>query len=265
VDLAVSPNDPDVLVVANQYGVGVRLTLDSPGSDWNDTLANLPVQRLLSTPSGTRGQGFSFPTGTRLSGPRERSSRGSLCGMLRLLARCFPPSSFQPPGGPVNRPHTGSTYSYAGAADGRIWVSLDGGEAWQLARLGEGAAVVSIYSLPTGSNTVFAGFGEGARRRIARSRDGGVNWEDLTSELPGASLRGLAVDPGGTALLRGYRQRGLLPDSGVPARGVARAVRESPGSRSDGCEARRRRQSGLCGGGWIRGLCGSRSAPVHPS
>ena len=54
-DLALSPRDPDVLIVANDYGVWRSADGGLSWTGLNQALPNLPVSRILSTPQGLSG------------------------------------------------------------------------------------------------------------------------------------------------------------------------------------------------------------------
>ena len=54
-DLAVSPRDPDLLIVANDYGVWRSADGGLSWSGLNQSLPNLPVRRILATPQGLAG------------------------------------------------------------------------------------------------------------------------------------------------------------------------------------------------------------------
>src|SRR5712671_1687377 len=54
-DLAVSPRDPDLLIVANDHGVWRSVDGGLSWSGLNQALPNLPVRRILATPVGFAG------------------------------------------------------------------------------------------------------------------------------------------------------------------------------------------------------------------
>src|SRR6266404_4611898 len=54
-DLAVSPRDPDLLIVANDHGVWRSADGGLSWSGLNQALPNLPVPRILATPAGLAG------------------------------------------------------------------------------------------------------------------------------------------------------------------------------------------------------------------
>jgi uncharacterized protein (TIGR03437 family) len=204
-DLAVSPSDPEVLVVVNQQGVWRSADGGLSWAGLNDDLPNLPVRRLLSVPSGTRGtrillaggETLEWAPGEKLAWQPVSDERASRETAAREMAAVQL-------GTPITAIALYRDYSYAGSADGRLWVSSDGGGSWLLSSPESGAPVEAIYALADEPRVVFAAFGAGRggtdRYRVMRSSDGGVNWEDLTGDLPPGSVLGLTADPAGTAL-----------------------------------------------------------------
>jgi photosystem II stability/assembly factor-like uncharacterized protein len=87
---------------------------------------------------------------------------------------------------------------YAGAADGRLWVSLDRGRTWSPSfALNEAGPVTRIWVDPKDPRVALASFGsrDGARRpMIARTLNGGVFWDDLSSNLPPGKANGVVAD-----------------------------------------------------------------------
>ncbi len=89
-------------------------------------------------------------------------------------------------------------YSYAGSADGRLWVSADQGETWRSSRPVSGGSVEALYVVPGQPGIAFAALaefaGEGEHARVLRTMNGGLLWEDLTGDLPAGSARGIVAD-----------------------------------------------------------------------
>jgi uncharacterized protein (TIGR03437 family) len=89
---------------------------------------------------------------------------------------------------------------YAAAVDGRLWTSFDTSSdlaGWRLAALPAGAGAVTHvvpdpqdghFALAVASGTHHAG------PRVLRTSDGGASWDDLTANLPEASVNGVAYD-----------------------------------------------------------------------
>jgi len=193
--VAVSPVDPNQLVVANEYGVWRSLDGGATWAGLNQNLPNLSVEHIVSTPTGVAG---------------TRIQAAGLVGELEL-----------PPGAAVwqvamsndvaadaavkNRYSqilgteilsvaiSGSTL-YAGSADGRIFVSQDGGKTFGILPYQAGGRVESIVTDPAESDIAVAAVaGDGPH--VLRTVSSGRNWDQLDSpSLPGAPAHGIAAD-----------------------------------------------------------------------
>ena len=83
---------------------------------------------------------------------------------------------------------------YAGAADGRIWVSLDAGASWTASpRPGANGPVVRFFVDPSEPRVALAAVG-GTGAHVLRTTNGGGFWDDLTSNLPDAPAHGITAD-----------------------------------------------------------------------
>ena len=204
-DLTVSPEDPDVVVAVN--GFGVWRSLDG-GLSWcglNDTLPNLPVRRLLAAPSGASGTRLQLAGGTELEWePGEKQAWKPVDGTAAAnveLGRFE--ISFQL-GEEITAFASAGDAVYAGAADGALWVSRDRGRTWRKSRLGGGGGVNSVSASATQAGLAFAVLadpgGDGLHPRVLRTSDSGASWEDLTGDLPRGSAWGIAADPSGDAV-----------------------------------------------------------------
>jgi len=208
-DVAISPADPDVLVAATGFGIWKSADGGLSWSGLNEGLPNLPVRKLLQTPSGASGtrvlmsdgKAFEWAPGEKQSWrPIADAAESRQAASLRL-------------GVAITALALGKDYSYAGAEDGRIWVSTDRGSSWRLARLGNGAPVEAISVAAEQPRIVLAALGDGAR--VLRSTDAGLTWEDLTGNLPAGAVRGIAVDREGAAVYVATRQ-GVFFSAGDP-------------------------------------------------
>ncbi len=204
-DLAVSPVDDDSIVAANHYGVWRSV---DGGLSWyglNDNLPNLPVSRLLETPQGSNGArillsaggSFEWAPGEKRAWRPAPSAVGALQADERRSASVLL-------GAEVTAVAIGLEYSYAGGADGRLWVSRDQGETWTLSRPEGARPVEEIYVHPGRPTLAVAAFGRSAEGsdgvRVLRTLDGGAVWDDLTGDMPASAVFGVAADPAGTAL-----------------------------------------------------------------
>jgi len=204
--IAVSPNDPNELVVANSNGVWRSMDGGLTWASLNLLLPNLSVQRILATPSG---------------GHPARIDTSNL-GVLDLT-----------PGSQLWRPHPMATdaaakfaYSqrlatnvsavaissegqhvYVGSVDGHVWRSDDGGLTFpQTTTVGQ--KVAHLYIDPENYGVVLAALA-GAGPHIVRSWNGGKDWDPLDStSLPAASANSVTADPASGAIY-------LATDKGV--------------------------------------------------
>ena len=191
--VAVAPTDSSQIVVANDYGVWRSLDGGATWAGLNIKLPNLPVTKIFSTPSGVAG--------TRIA--------AAGLGELEL-----------PPGGQVWQIASGSDFAaqtaerlryssalnadiravaasktivYAGATDGRIWVSRDGGRTFDLPHLA-GGPVESIFADPNEPNVALAALG-GNGPHVLRTVDFGGVWDPLdSSSLPNVAAHGITAD-----------------------------------------------------------------------
>ena len=217
--LAVSPADPDQIVVANDFGVWRSLDGGLSWSGLNQSLPNLPVRRLLGTPTGTSGarvwvQGLGaleLPHGavTWVPQPDAGQAAEANAGSQYSAATGAEITSFGTAGDVV----------YAGASDGRIWVSFDAGRTFRLSRPDLGGPVERVYVDPVDSRVALAALG-GTGARVLRTTNAGSFWDDLTSNLPEGEVRAVTAERAAGAVY-------VASDAGVF---YARADLNNPGS-----------------------------------
>ncbi|HEY3441536.1 MAG TPA: hypothetical protein VGK29_12315 [Paludibaculum sp.] len=226
-DIAIDPTDAMRLVAATT--TGVWLSADG-GLSWqgvNDGLPNLPVRRILAAPSGVRGlriavgaergelRELEWTPGQRLgwqnlpaaSLTAERQARRTLSQLFDAEITAVAQS--------------GET-TYAGAADGRLWVSPDGGQSWRpTAAQPNSGAVERIWIDPADRGFALAALSstEKGAPRLLRTLNGGGFWDDLSSNLPDGPAYGVAGDRA-TGAIYAATQRGIfftLGDLRAPA------------------------------------------------
>jgi uncharacterized protein (TIGR03437 family) len=87
---------------------------------------------------------------------------------------------------------------YAGSSDGRLWASPDRGGTWRSFGKGDAGPVLSIYAEEQEPRFAIAALGSppnAARSpRILRTFNGGIFWDDWSSNLPDVPAYGVAAD-----------------------------------------------------------------------
>jgi uncharacterized protein (TIGR03437 family) len=189
--LAVSPTNPDQLVVANAFGVW--RTMDG-GLSWNglnQLLPNLAVRRILSTPSssnGTRvqvdGAGIlELPPGGSVwlpSGVTETENETARMQVYSQVLRAE-----------ITATATSGTTTYAGSSDGRIWVTVNGTPFQQMQTpLGTAGRVERIFF--DGRVALAALSGKGPH--VLRNSNTLPFWDAIDGNLPDTAVHGVTAD-----------------------------------------------------------------------
>jgi uncharacterized protein (TIGR03437 family) len=202
-DMAVSPRNPEEVVVAGAAGVFRSLDGGKSWSGMNQGLPNLPVARLRSLPVGDHGVQLEFPSSNPQAvsvvewQPGEKQAwRPSDPGSAELEQRLRAIYS-QSRGTLVTAitPLHGDTI-YTGMVDGRISVSTDGGRSWQTF-VTNGGAVESFWVDPKDPRVALAvlgsklSLGGAASPHVLRTENGGVFWDDL--KLPDVAAHGVTA------------------------------------------------------------------------
>lgn len=217
--VAVSPSDPDQIVVANDYGVWRSMDGGMSWSGLNQFMPNLPAGRILSTPQGMQGTriaggprgALELPLGGQVWQPVADRTMAREAETLRTFSAVLDAeiSAFAASGEVV----------YAGATDGRLWVSFDAGRTWRGPSPPTGSRVERIHVDSAQPRVALAAL-SGPGARVLRTTNSGGFWDDLTSALPPGAAHAVAAD----------RTSGSI--YAATARGVfyARADLENPGS-----------------------------------
>jgi uncharacterized protein (TIGR03437 family) len=206
-DLAVSPKDPDEIVVAGADGV--FRSLDG-GKSWvglNDALPNLPTARIRALPAGDKS--LTLDVSGDVSGarsiewvPGEKvawrpvSSPDTLKDLVTRQALSLTR------GATITAiAHSGDTF-YTGTIDGYISVSTNAGVSWQTFSTNSGEPVTSFWIDEQDSRIALATLGArpspvtGAPpTHVWRTLNAGTFWDDLTTTLPDSAATGVTADP----------------------------------------------------------------------
>jgi len=190
--VAVSATDPNLIVVANDFGIWRSLDGGLSWSGLNQSLPNLPVQRILSTPNGATGTRatvdglgvLELRPGGAVWQPVAAAPRDADLKAARFSAML---------GTQVTAVAAAGDTVYAGSADGRIWVSRDGGLSFPTLPWSAGGRVERIAA---NSAQPFAALavvnGNGAR--VLRTTNTGGFWDPLDANLPEARVHAIAAD-----------------------------------------------------------------------
>jgi uncharacterized protein (TIGR03437 family) len=193
--VAVSPADPDQLVVANNYGVW-RST--DGGLSWtgiNQGLPNLTVRRILSAPNGTHG--------TRILsdqlGVLELTPGASVWTPVptpapdaeALLRQKYSPVV----GADLSAVTQAGNVVYAGSSDGRLWVSFDGGATFRNTQApgGTSGRVERIFVDSAEPRVAVAAL-SGPGNHVLRTTQFGNFWDVLDNNLPDTSVRSVTAE-----------------------------------------------------------------------
>jgi uncharacterized protein (TIGR03437 family) len=192
--VAVSPVDPDQLVVANDYGVWRSLDGGATWAGLNQKLPNLPVEHIVSTPTGVAGMRvqaaglgeLELPPGsavwqvamaTDVAADAANKDRYSRILGTKILSVASSKSTL-----------------YAGSADGRIFASQDGGNSFGPLPTKAGGPVENVFADPTEPNVAVAAVAGNGPHVLRTVNSGGI-WDPLDSpSLPGAPAHGIAAD-----------------------------------------------------------------------
>ena len=190
--VAVSPANPDQVVVANQFGVW--RTMDG-GMSWlglNELLPNLRVQRILSTPSGTAGTRvlidgmgtMELAPGNSIWQPVE--DRTAEIDAARLKAYS------DRTGAAITAYARAERTVYAGTSDGHILISRDDGLSFSPTDTENARGPVErIFVDPARPNVALAALGGPDLPHVLKTVNSGGWWDALDSNLPNAPVHAI--------------------------------------------------------------------------
>ena len=191
--VAVAPGDADQLAVANDFGVWRSMDGGLSWSGLNLHLPNLPASRILATPGGIHGTRILVrDLGAMELAPGAEAWQPTSDAQAEAEAKALRRASLTL-GTPITALAASGQTVYAGAADGRIWVSLDAGRSWTASpRPGANGPVERFFFDPSEPRVALAVLG-GAGVHVLRTTNSGGFWDDLTSNLPDAPAHGVAA------------------------------------------------------------------------
>ena len=201
--LAVPPLDFDQtqLVVGNDWGVWRSMDGGLSWTGLNGLLPNLAVRRILSTPAGLNGTRIvadgmgilELPPGGSVWG----AARGPVTDREAELKRAYSETL----GVEVTAAALSDRVAYAGTADGRIFVSHDGGRTFPDSKpAGTGAGRVErIFSDPANPDTALAAL-SGKGPHVLRTVNSGAFWDAIDGNLPDAPVRGVTAERSSNAV-----------------------------------------------------------------
>ncbi|HYI96123.1 MAG TPA: hypothetical protein VEX68_21445 [Bryobacteraceae bacterium] len=226
-DAAVSPRNPEEVVVGGSHGLWRSMDGGESWSGLNDGFPNLPVERILAAPGDGKpvhivagDTEFVWAAGERLA---WRAAETSLLAAEQELRSAATAAL----GAPVTAVASSGDIAYAGAADGRLFFSRDRGANWGASGIVAGAGSISRIRIDAKDvNTAVAITESRGRGRVLRTNTAGVFWEDLSGNLPPTALvRGVAFDRASNAIYAAT-DRGVFfayTESSVPAWTVLRS------------------------------------------
>ena len=196
--VAVTPLYPDEVVVANDHGVWRSMDGGATWTGLNLALPNLPVRRILATPSGTSGvriladslSALELPSGTSVWRPVAAPALDAEAANVKLYSDLL--------NAPINTVVSAGDTVVAGSSDGRIWYSQDGGRTMSLSNMPmlakTGNQIERIWVDPTKPSVALAAV-SGTGPHVLLSSNGGQLWDKLDSEtLPNAPARSVTGD-----------------------------------------------------------------------
>lgn len=222
--LAISPSDADQLVVANDYGVWRSMDGGMSWSGLNQSLPNLAVRRILSTPAGAIGTrvaadnlgALELPPGGSVWQPAGSSVSADPEAALRLR---FSPVV----GTELTAVSQVGRFVYAGGRDGRIWYSIDSGATFRETPMPQGASgpVERIFVDPVEPRVALAALA-GRAARVLRTTNTGNFWDILDGNLPDTAVHSVTADRASGAIYLAtdkgvFFGRADLENAGTPA------------------------------------------------
>jgi uncharacterized protein (TIGR03437 family) len=169
------------------------------GATWigaNEGLPNLPLVRLLRTPDRNGDLRAALSSGEEVVWPAGERTAWRVTESETLRSeQAEAASASRMSGAQVTATARGNTHWYGGTAEGRLLVSLDNGANWRVSSSAPAPGpIVEIVTDASDGNFAVAITGSSQEGRVLRTQNGGLFWDDLTTNLPRGRVRGLAAD-----------------------------------------------------------------------
>jgi uncharacterized protein (TIGR03437 family) len=193
--IAVSPSDPEQIVVANDFGVWRSLDGGMSWNGLNQLLPNLTVSRILGGPSGVNGTrvtvagwgAVELPPGQAIWQPATDATPDPEAALRQRFAGA--PGIV---GATLTAIGQAGKYVYAGTADGRVLQSIDSGASFHQTPTPRDATgpVLRIQAEENGAALAVM---SGNRARVLRTITGNF-WDVLDGNLPDGAVHGIAAE-----------------------------------------------------------------------
>jgi uncharacterized protein (TIGR03437 family) len=204
-DLAVSPTDDQQIAVAGANGVFRSMDGGKSWSGLNQGLPNLPVSKLLSLPSGDRGVRLALNDGSVVEWQPGQKIAWTQTDNTELFADAQERQNYATVRGlKVTAIAKSGNYVYLGMGDGLI--SVYNGQSWSHNGYTAGS-VEGFWIDPNDPRVALAVFGSNPHQLsagetpvyVVRTENGGIFWDDYTSNLPNAA-HGITADYGSKSI-----------------------------------------------------------------
>ena len=190
-DVAVNPLESSAIAVANDSGVWQTQDGGETWAGLNDNLPNLPVARILSTTRGNIRIALNDGRALQMANvrePWEAVEDDSLATEKRETQRLSKLLATE-----ITAWARTSDLAYAGSADGRVWVSRDGGSTWTPPQnVGRGA--VRRFAVDADAPRAALAVLNGPGPRVVRTVNTGTVWDDVTGNLGDLTVNAAAID-----------------------------------------------------------------------
>lgn len=178
--LAISPTNPQEVIVANAFGLWRSADGGVSWRSLNEGFPNMPVRKLADRRTILLAAGATAElTAGNWASSSQRDPEIALRTQFSATA-----------GSGVTAAAQTSTVSYAGTADGRLLASRDNGATWSDVHHVANGMVNRIWADPTQPELALASVGG----HLMRTLNGGGFWDDVSGPLPDPNINGIAAD-----------------------------------------------------------------------